>query len=129
VEGVEVFYYSRPQSQIKIKRRETIRKEVINDFSDYLKPALSELINEKIKMDSKILAKTIARGLSMASREPIRKISSASFYVVSYPVIPAVLVEVGFIQSKKFLKSYYQKKIAKGILVGILAFIKKENKF
>lgn len=129
VEGIEVFYYNRNLFNIEDERIKEISKLFVDDYSDELKPALIKMVNAKLKYDSKMFAHKLAKGLKMASREPIRRISSCSFYVVSYAVIPSVLVEVGFISSKKFLKSYYQKKIAKGILFGILSFIKKEDKF
>ncbi len=128
VKGIEVFYYSGNLNKIETYRKTEIKETHTPDFSLSLQNPLSELINDKIKSDSKILAIQVAKGLKLASNEPIRRVKSSSFFVVSYQMVPSILVEVGFITSKKFLSRFYQKKIAKGILVGILSFIKKENK-
>lgn len=129
VEGVEVFFYQGTEPEIESARYEGLKKYLTGDYSDPLEQAVSKLINAKLKIDSRQLATHISEGLKIASNEPVRRVAHASFFVVSYGIMPAVLVEVGFISSKKFVRQQYQQKIAKGILLGILSFVKEENQF
>lgn len=128
-EGIEVFFYNSHSSSIEEARTKEIEFNYTGSFSETLKKPLTQLVDHKARADSKILADEIAKGLKLASKEPIRRVSPSKFFVVSYTVLPSVLVEVGFISSKKFTSKTYKKKIAKGILLGILSFIKKEDKF
>ena len=128
VEGVEVFYYQQ-NPFIQQVRFKTIGSKITKNFSEPIQKPITRLVDSKTKKDAHLLAKTLAFGLKLASREPVRKIAPANFFVVGYTVLPSVLVEVGFLSSQKFLKKYYQKKIAKGILLGILRFLRKEDKF
>ncbi len=128
-QGVEVFYYGGKNCKIENYRKKCIQKNYVDKFSNLLRNPITKMIDEKIKKDSKGLAEFVAKGLKLASKEPIRRIYPSSFFVVAYQKVPAILVEVGFISSKKFLSSYYQKKIAKGVLLGLLSFIKSNSRF
>ena len=61
-----------------------------------------------------------------------RGVHKADFFVLRGALMPAVLVEVGFVTHSKeikFLKTdSYQNKIAEGIVGGIVTFINQYNK-
>lgn len=126
--GIEVFYYDRSM-EIDLSRLEDIKEFYAAGFKKELRDPISLMINEKMKIDSKLLAEKIGSNLSWATGENLRRVAPANFFVVSYPVMPSVLVEVGFIKNQKLINKKYQSQIAKGILLGILSFMKKENKF
>ncbi|OHD14242.1 MAG: hypothetical protein A2Y41_08070 [Spirochaetes bacterium GWB1_36_13] len=128
-EGIEVFYYDNSLEKIEESRMNEIKNSDTKNFSNTLQDPISIMINEKLKVDSKALGENIAESLSIKSKEPIRRVAANSFFVVSYPMVPSVLVEVGFIMNKKITEQQYKKKLAKGIFQGILSFLKKESKF
>ena len=78
---------------------------------------------------SKHIADRMAAGLEGATK--FRGSKGAFFYVLKDVMAPAVLVEVGFVTNEweaSFLqKGWYQRKIAEGILDGILDFKRAEE--
>jgi N-acetylmuramoyl-L-alanine amidase len=123
VEGVEVFYHYASNTTIANYRLKEFYSQIKAPKS-FLKVPLIQIVNSKMKQESKRFAEIVAKGLKLASNEPIRRVIPSNLYVVSYSVVPAILVEVGFINSEKWLNRKYQEKVAKGIFLGILKYIK-----
>jgi len=91
------------------------------------------MMTTQIQRESSMLAHSVQRGMSRKVRTfKSRGVRKADFFVLRGALMPAVLVEVGFVTNKKesayLVKSSYQKKIAKGIAAGIVDFMKKYNK-
>lgn len=127
VEGIEVFYHYQSNEAIAMfRKKEFLKKIKINN--KVIKSALVEVINSRVKEESKKFAEIVAEKLKLATNEPIRKVVASNLYVVSYSIIPSILVEVGFINSAKWLSKKYQEKVAKGIFLGILSYIKEGQK-
>lgn len=128
-QGIEVFYYNCSVENIDYSREKSIQGLHLVGFSEKLKNPLATLLDEKLRIDSMTLAEEIAYSLSGISGEKVRQISPIPFFVVSHTAVPSVLVEVGFISSAKLKNKENHRQVAKGILLGILDFMKKEDKF
>ncbi len=91
------------------------------------------MMTTQIQRESSLLAESIQKGLGKNIKEfRSRGVQRADFFVLRGALMPAVLVEVGFVTNAKeasFLKrADYQNKISKGISDGIVDFIHEYNK-
>lgn len=93
----------------------------------------ARMITTQIQRESSMLANAIQKGMS-AKMKPFksRGVRKADFFVLRGSLMPAALVEVGFITNRseaKYLnRADYQKKLAESIADGISAFIEEYNK-
>lgn len=92
------------------------------------------MITTQIQKESSLLAASIQSGMSGKVRSfRSRGVRKADFFVLRGALMPAVLVEVGFITNRKELRSLqrtgHRGKIARGISDGIIRFIEKYNRF
>lgn len=59
------------------------------------------------------------------------KVHTAHFWVINYPTIPSVLVEVGYISNKpdrrNLISGAYQQKLAKALTAGIVTYFRKKR--
>lgn len=90
------------------------------------------MITTQIQRESALLAQHIQRGLDKKIWEfKSRGVKKADFFVLRGALMPAVLVEIGYMSNRKELKylrrSSYQRKVSRGIANGIHSFIKKYN--
>ncbi|MCP4135607.1 MAG: N-acetylmuramoyl-L-alanine amidase [bacterium] len=91
------------------------------------------MLTTQIQKESSLLANSIQKGMSKKVRKfKSRGVRKADFFVLRGSLMPAALVEVGFITNKKEVaylkKRAYQKKVAEGVASGVISFIKKYNK-
>ena len=91
------------------------------------------MITTQIQKESSMLADTVQKDMDKIIWEfKSRGVKKADFFVLRGALMPAVLVEVGYITNRKergyLLKSSYQKKVARGIASGIIDFIDTYNK-
>lgn len=91
------------------------------------------MITTQIQKESSMLAQHIQKGMDKRIWEfKSRGVKKADFFVLRGALMPAVLVEIGYMSNRKELRylkrADYQKKIADGIGKGIIEFIKKYNK-
>ncbi len=105
------------------------RKEKYGDI-EYI---VAHMMTTQIQRESSMLAETVQVGMSSKNRYfKSRGVRKADFFVLRGALMPAVLVEVGFItnskESKWLTRSSHQKRIARGISAGILNFLKKYNR-
>ena len=123
VRGLEIFTL-RPLSSLE--KKEEQRRANQRAFFDALglKPAsnknvermLETMLYEHKQAESAILAKKLGRDTARGVKSKIRGVKQARFYVLRNTVIPAILVEVGFLtntREEKLLKQpQYRQKIA-----------------
>ncbi len=91
------------------------------------------MITTQIQKESSLLANSIQAGMSGNVKNfKSRGVRKADFFVLRGALMPAVLVEVGFITNRRelrFLKrASHRQKIALGISKGIVNFINKYNR-
>ena len=100
------------------------------DDIDYVEALM---ITTQIQKESLLLANSVQNNLSKNIKEfKPRGVHKADFFVLRGVLMPAVLIEVGFIthpQEIKYLqKDDYQDKLTTGIVDGIITFINQYNK-
>ncbi|MCL1911079.1 MAG: N-acetylmuramoyl-L-alanine amidase [Leptospirales bacterium] len=93
----------------------------------------ARMITTQIQKESALLAKSIQDAMSKNVKPfKSRGVRKADFYVLRGALMPAVLVEVGFItnesESQSLNKQAYQKMLSESISSGIAAFIAEYNK-
>ncbi len=91
------------------------------------------MITTQIQKESSALAKSVQAGMAKHIRSfGSRGVKKADFYVLRGVLMPAVLVEIGFITNKKearyLNRSSHQEVIADGIAEGIELFVKRYNR-
>lgn len=83
------------------------------------------LFNYKIT-DSQLLAAYVNKGASLAASTSSRGVKRAGFHVLRNTLIPAVLVEVGYLtnlsEETKLRQPEYRQKLAEGIATGLAGF-------
>ena len=97
---------------------------------DYIE---ARMITTQIQKESSMLARSIQRAMDRRINAfKSRGVRKADFYVLRGSLMPAVLLEVGFItntvEARSLKKSSYQKLVAESIADGIAAFISQYNK-
>jgi len=100
------------------------------DDVDYIE---AMMITTQIQKESSELADSIQKGMAKNIKSfGSRGVKKADFYVLRGVLMPAVLIEIGFITNKKEARhlriSSHQEKIADGIAEGVKLFIKRYNR-
>lgn len=117
------------ENNVIILEKDTPGKKKYEDV-DYIEALM---MTTQIQKESSMLAAGIQKSLARNIKEfKSRGVHKADFFVLRGSLMPAVLIEVGFITNQKeagFLKTdKYQDKIAEGIVGGIINFIEQYNK-
>ncbi|MCL1832972.1 MAG: N-acetylmuramoyl-L-alanine amidase [Leptospirales bacterium] len=116
------------ENNVVILENQKSRKKF--DDIDYVEALM---ITTQIQRESSLLAASVQNNLKKKIKEfKSRGVNKADFFVLRGALMPAVLVEVGFIthpQEIKYLqKDDYQDKLTEGIVEGIITFINQYNK-
>ncbi|MBN2039276.1 MAG: N-acetylmuramoyl-L-alanine amidase [Spirochaetes bacterium] len=141
ISGFETYFLSQNPSNEEARTTAALENNVIileknkrknKNYND-VEHVEAIMLNTQILKESSMLADFIQKNMDRnISKSKSKGVKKADFYVLRGSLMPAVLVEVGFISNKteaNRLKQYdYQKKIAKGIGEGIINFIKEYNK-
>lgn len=107
---------------------EKSRKKIYDD-ADHIE---AFMFTTQIQKESRLLAEAIQSEMEKIIREfKSRRVRKADFFVLRGSLMPAALVEIGFITNQKeavnLKKDSYQDKIIDGIGRGVITFIKKYN--
>lgn len=140
ISGFETYFLSQNPTNDEARKTATLENNVIvlensgkgkkyNDL-EYME---AMMMTTQIQKESSILADSIQESINLKISEfKSRGVHKADFYVLRGALMPAVLLEIGFITHQKeasyLKKDDYQDKIAAGISEGILNFIEKYNK-
>ncbi|HNR87852.1 MAG TPA: N-acetylmuramoyl-L-alanine amidase [Spirochaetota bacterium] len=90
------------------------------------------MLTTQIQKESALLSKTILREMK-ATMRPARPrgVKKADFFVLRGALMPATLVEIGYItnagEAQQLTRPEYQRRVAAGIGNGVIEFIKKYN--
>ncbi len=136
--GFEVYYLSKATDDsaraIAAAENKAIAFEDNSDTNKphYLDATVWDMTLTENRAESQELAGFICKTARKDLRVRDRGVKSARFYVLKGTLMPAVLVEVGFISNKEEewkLRSFaYRRKVAKAIAGGILAYKDKYEK-
>ncbi len=140
ISGYETYFLSQNASNEDARNTAALENNVIvlEDRSkskkygdiDYIE---AMMITTQIQKESSLLAASVQRGISGKVKNfKSRGVRKADFFVLRGALMPAVLVEVGFITNRKELRylkrTGHRRKIAVGISDGIVRFIEKYNR-
>lgn len=140
VSGFETYFLSQNPSNEEARATAALENNVIileenskrkkyNDVEHIEAIMLTTQIQRESNSLANMIQKYLDKKISESSSKGVKK---ADFFVLRDALMPATLVEVGYISNSKELKKLiqgdYQKKIAQGIGDGIIQFIKDYNK-
>jgi len=140
ISGFETYFLSQNPTNEEARSTATIENNVVvmehassrkkYDDVEYLEALM---LTTQIQKESSLLADEIQGKLNdEVSEYKSRGVKKADFYVLRGALMPAVLVEIGYISNSKeardLKKASYQKKIARGIGNGVMRFVRKYNK-
>ncbi len=136
VSGVEVFslkdlgYVEKNETQRKANCELMFETLAMKQGSKDLKIILEDMLYSHKQAQSLIVARNAAHGISQEVRAQNRGYKTSHFYVLRNTLIPAVLVEVGFLshpREEKLLRTAsYRQRIAEGLATGILEYNDKD---
>lgn len=141
ISGFETYFLSQNPTNEEARKTAALENNVVilenqgsgrkkYEDADYVEALM---MTTQIQKESSLLADTVQRNIDKNIKEfKSRGVHKADFFVLRGALMPAVLVEVGFITHQKeikYLKSDdYQDKLAEGIVDGVIAFIDQYNK-
>ena len=140
VAGFETYFLSQNPSNEEARATAALENNVIileenskrRSYND-VEHVEAIMLTTQIQKESATLANFIQKYLDRKIPEAHSKgVKNADFFVLRDALMPAALVEVGYIsnvkESKKLVQTSYQKKIAQGIGNGIIYFIEDYNR-
>ncbi|MCX7678764.1 MAG: N-acetylmuramoyl-L-alanine amidase [Spirochaetes bacterium] len=139
IAGFETYYLSPNPTNEEARTTATIENNVIVMESNHSHKKYDDIeyiealmLNSQIQKESILLANYVQKYLAKTVAESdSRGVKKADFYVLRGSLMPAVLVEIGYIsnksEAKMLQKNEYRKKIAEGIGRGIVQFINDYN--
>lgn len=97
---------------------------------DFVAMTILDLSMTATRGSSLTVGKSILDRMGTISRLHKKRVEEAAFMVLKAPDIPALLIETGFIsnpgEAKKLATSYYQKKMAREIFIGLTDYFDSE---
>jgi len=133
--GMEFFclknleYFEKNEEQRKTNHNLMFNKFLMKKNDKDLKKIISDMLYTRKQAESPQLAYSIGNSLTRNTKAKNLGIKQSRFFVLRNTLIPAVLVEVGFMSNfkeEKLLKtSEYRQKIAEGIADGIMDYLGK----
>jgi N-acetylmuramoyl-L-alanine amidase len=131
IHGYEVFYLSQTPGSEEDRRVMMRENDIISAPEPEISMIESYLLNSQVLSESKMLARQINRALltQMDGVVSSRGVRKADFKVLRRSLMPAVLLEIGYISNKNeaevLQSSKFREKLAVGISEAINNFIKK----
>ncbi|HPG52629.1 MAG TPA: N-acetylmuramoyl-L-alanine amidase, partial [Spirochaetota bacterium] len=116
------------ENNVIILEEKSMQKKNFDDV-DYIE---AMMLTTQIQKESAALAGAIQDGLAKNSPQFVsRGVKKADFFVLRGALMPAALVEIGYIshakEARSLQKESHQREIADGITAGIMHFISRYN--
>lgn len=140
ISGYETYFLSQNPTNEEARNTAALENNVIileektkgkkgRDDVDFIE---AMMITTQIQKESSALAASIQDGMAKNNRKfASRGVKKADFFVLRGALMPAALVEIGYISNKKesqnLIKDDHRETIARGIFDGVELFIKKYN--
>jgi N-acetylmuramoyl-L-alanine amidase len=141
ISGYETYFLSQNPTNEEARNTATLENNVImlegkgdsgKNYGDvdYIE---AMMLTTQIQKESALLAESIQKGMGTAvSRFKSRGVKKADFFVLRGVIMPATLVEIGYItheqESSSLLKKEHQADVADGIARGVVNFIERYNR-
>jgi N-acetylmuramoyl-L-alanine amidase len=135
VQGIEIYTSKKLNrfDKVEEQKQKNITFLFKNFNMDQRKKEVGNIVLDMIAInkqpESNVLASSVATELSRLTKARYLGNKQSRFFVLRNTLIPAILVEVGFLSNYKEEKllqtSLYRQKIAEGIAKGILAYVKR----
>jgi len=140
ISGVETYYLSQTPTNEEARKTAALENESVRFETNRRKGSYQDIdyiearmMTTQIQKESVMLANLIQKSLVKELKDlKDRGVKKADFFVLRGVLMPAVLVEVGYMTNpsdlSKLTKKSYQESAAKAISNGILEFIEDYNK-
>ncbi len=140
ISGFETYFLSQNPSNDEARATAALENNVIILEENSMRKHYEDvehveaiMLTTQIQKESSVLARCVQSYMEKEIRNSNSKgVKNADFFVLRGSLMPAALVEVGYIsnikEAKKLKNNTYHKKLAKGIGDGILQFIIEYNK-
>lgn len=131
VQGMEVYYVKTQfkkdlDEEQRTKNEKMFTKQLSSKYSPTLKHIVAEMMYQRKVESSQKLAQMIVRQTSELTRSQNRGAKNCRFAVVRNTLMPAVLIEVGYLSNRederRLAMSSYREKLAEGIAQSILDY-------
>jgi len=135
-QGLEIYYLSEAQTQRAKEAAEKENSVLLEETDFYSKNAYISLLNREKIIESHKLGLDVNRFILRNVRAHFGEVNDggvkpANFWVLVGALMPAILVETGYIthpeEGKNLLNPYYQKLLAKGIAEGIERYLSNQR--
>lgn len=132
--GFEIYYLEQKNSVMEDREKLTLQENIINPNRPYIiKKIFGDMYNSMVQRRSIHLANSIENKLKieMKNRMNSRGVKRQTFHVLRKNLMPAVLIEIGFITNEDDVKIIanrdMQNKIVKGISEGIKMYAERKD--
>jgi len=137
ISGFETYYLSPNASNEEARATAALENDVVvleekshRKSYDDIEHMEAFMLTAQIQRESALLAECVQSGMdNTVSEFKSRGVKKADFFVLRGSLMPAALVEIGYItnqrEAQELRKRAYQEKIARGIGNGVISFIKK----
>ncbi len=132
--GFEIYYLDQKKSIYEDREKLTIQKNIINSArSQDIQKIYSDLYVSMVQRRSLLLAQSIEQNLKLeiGQRMKSRGVKRQSFHVLRKNLMPAVLIEIGFLTNEDDFKIIangdMQNLIVKGIYEGIKVYAERKD--
>jgi N-acetylmuramoyl-L-alanine amidase len=135
--GMEIYYLrylkasEKEDPQIQVNRRHLFRSMEMSKDSSVLEDIVFDMLYDYKQAESRHLADYVAQNVSRTVRVEDRGSKSSGFFVLRNTLVPAILVETGFLSNRQdeeqLLDSRYRQDLADALAETILRYARKSH--